>query len=162
MTRSDGPRLHAGRRRASIPLSEPETRAVFLFLMTHPNVGLAQSLDTAVPMILRGPSTERDRGGDVPGGRWRCYKKFDKKGLEITGYPWAGDTYHVYATGAAVGGVNPGAPVEARGATRPSSGTAPTSATSTTACIWYGDEIWNGGRFADYDKDGTHRRVEIA
>ena len=37
------------------PLSEPETKAVFMFLITHPNVAIVQSLDTAVPMILRGP-----------------------------------------------------------------------------------------------------------
>ncbi|MBA3888653.1 MAG: peptidase, partial [Acidobacteria bacterium] len=36
------------------PLSEPETMAVFKFLMTHPNIAIVQSLDTAVPMILRG------------------------------------------------------------------------------------------------------------
>ena len=51
------------------PLSEPETRAVFLFLMTHPNVGLAQSLDTSVPMILRGPSTASSEDGMYPGRR---------------------------------------------------------------------------------------------
>ena len=85
------------------PLSEPETRAVFLFLMTHPNVGLAQSLDTSVPMILRGPSTASSEDGMYPEDA-ALAAKFDQKGMEITGYPWAGDTYHVYATR---GGGNP-------------------------------------------------------
>ena len=50
------------------PLSEPETRAVFQFLLTHPNVAIVQSLDTAVPMILRGPSTST-MTRSAPGGR---------------------------------------------------------------------------------------------
>ena len=110
------------------PLSEPETRAVFSFLMTHPNVGLAQSLDTAVPMLLRGPSTATTEEAMFPEDAALAYK-FDKKGLEITGYPWAGDVYHVYATRA---GVEPDDGRACR-ATRRSSATVPTSATSTTA-----------------------------
>lgn len=35
------------------PLSEPETRAVFTFLMTHPNIYVVNSMDTTVPMHLR-------------------------------------------------------------------------------------------------------------
>ena len=27
--------------------------------------------------------------------------------------------------------------------------------------IWYGDEIWNGGRFTDYDKDGRIDEIEV-
>ncbi len=78
------------------PLSEPETRAVFAFLIRHPNVGVAQSLDTTVPMILRGPSTSKSEESAVPEDL-EILRKFDQKGMEITGYPWAGDTYCVYA-----------------------------------------------------------------
>ena len=85
------------------PLSEPETRAVFMFLMTHPNVAIVQSLDTAVPMILRGPSTSKSEE-TMFAADLELIRKFDAKGLEITGYPWAGDTFHVYATR---GGANP-------------------------------------------------------
>ena len=73
------------------PLSEPETRAVFIFLMTHPNVAIVQSLDTAVPMILRGPSTSKSEE-TMFAADLELIRKFDAKGLEITGYPWAGDT----------------------------------------------------------------------
>ena len=76
------------------PLSEPETKAVFDFLMRHPNVGIAQSLDTSVPMILRGPSTSKSEESMFPEDL-AIIKKFDQKGLEITGYPWAGDTFFI-------------------------------------------------------------------
>jgi hypothetical protein len=136
------------------PLSEPETRAVFLFLMTHPNVGLAQSLDTAVPMILRGPSTASSEDGMYPEDA-ALAAKFDRKGIEITGYPWAGDTYHVYATR---GGGNPMTGEAPRDS--PIFGHGPDFGYSYYGVIWYGDEIWNGGRFTDYDKDGRVDEVE--
>ena len=136
------------------PLSEPETRAVFLFLMTHPNVGLAQSLDTSVPMILRGPSTASTEDGMYPEDAALALK-FDKKGMEITGYPWAGDTYHAYATR---GGVNP-MTGEPRGDS-PIFGHGPDFGYSYYGVIWYGDEIWNGGRFTDYDKNGRVDEIE--
>ena len=136
------------------PLSEPETRAVFLFLMTHPNVGLAQSLDTAVPMILRGPSTASSEEGMYPDDA-ALAATFDRKGMEITGYPWAGDTYHVYATRS---GVNPFTGEPARD--EPIFGHGPDFGYSYYGVIWYGDEIWNGGRFTDYDKNGRVDEVE--
>jgi hypothetical protein len=136
------------------PLSEPETRAVFLFLMTHPNVGLAQSLDTAVPMILRGPSTASSDDGMYPEDA-ALAAKLDRKGMEITGYPWAGDTYHVYATR---GGGNPVTGEPPRDS--PIFGHGPDFGYSYYGVIWYGDEIWNGGRFTDYDKDGRVDEVE--
>ncbi len=137
------------------PLSEPETRAVVLFLLTHPNVGLAQSLDTAVPMILRGPSTSTTDEGMFPEDAALAIK-FDKKGLEITGYPWAGDTYHVYATR---GGPNPttGEPPT----DSPIFGHGPDFGYLYYGVIWYGDEIWNGGRFVDFDKDGRVDELEV-
>ncbi len=139
----------------AFPLSEPETRAVVMFLLTHPNVGLAQSLDTAVPMILRGPSTSATDEGMFPEDA-ALAKKFDKKGLEITGYPWAGDTYHVYATR---GGANPitGEPPS----DSPIFGHGPDFGYLSYGVIWYGDEIWNGGRFVDYDKNGRVEEWEV-
>jgi hypothetical protein len=137
------------------PLSEPETRAVFSFLMTHPNVGLAQSLDTAVPMLLRGPSTATTEEAMFPADAELAYT-FDKKGMEITGYPWAGDVYHVYATRA---GGNPMTGEPARD--NPLFGHGPDFGYLYYGVIWYGDEIWNGGRFVDYDKDGRIDEIEV-
>ena len=137
------------------PLSEPETRATFMFLMTHPNVAIAQSLDTAVPMILRGPSTSRSEETMFPADL-SLIKKFDAKGLEITGYPWAGDTYYVYATR---GGRNPITGDDPR--PTPLFGHGPDFGYSYYGVVWYGNEIWNGGRFTDYDKDGRHDEWEV-
>ena len=137
------------------PLSEPETRAVFLFLMSHPNVAIVQSLDTAVPMILRGPSTSRSDETIFPADL-ELIRKFDAKGLEITGYPWAGDTYDVYATR---GGVNPLTGEAPR--PTPLFGHGPEFGYSSYGAVWYGNEIWNGGRFVDYDKDGRYDDWEV-
>jgi len=141
------------------PLSETETRAVFSFLMTHPNVGAAQSCDTVVPMILRGPSTSRAE-------EWfeedaALYRKFDKVGQEITGYPWAGDTYFDYATrgrGGAPGGAPGGPQAPPRGS--PLFGHGPDFGFLYFGVPWYGNEIWNGGRYEDYDKNGRVDEIE--
>jgi hypothetical protein len=137
------------------PLSEPETRAVFMFLLTHPNVAIVNSLDTAVPMILRGPSTSKSAETMFPADL-ELIRRFDAKGLEITGYPWAGDTYDVYATR---GGVNPltGEPPRPT----PLFGHGPDFGYSSYGVVWYGNEIWNGGRFVDYDKDDRHDDWEV-
>jgi hypothetical protein len=137
------------------PLSEPETRAVFLFLMAHPNVATVQSLDTAVPMILRGPSTSKSEESMFPADL-ELIRKFDAKGLEITNYPWAGDTYDVYATR---GGADPitGDPPRPT----PLFGHGPDFGYLFYAAVWYGNEIWNGGRFVDYDKDGRYDEWEV-
>ena len=137
------------------PLSEPETRAVFLFLMTHPNIAIVKSLDTAVPMILRGPSTSKSEE-TMFAADLELIRKFDAKGLEMTGYPWAGDTYDVYATR---GGANPSTGEPAR--PTPLFGHGPDFGYSFYGAVWYGNEIWNGGRFVDYDKDSRHDEWEV-
>ena len=138
------------------PLSETETRAVFLFMMTHPNVAAAQTLDTAVPMILRGPSTERDEVAMTPDDL-ALFRKFDKKAQEITGYARAGDVYHEYATGGRrVDPVTGEGPRD-----QPLFGHSPDFGYSYFGVPWYGDEIWNGGRFVDYDKDGRVDEYEV-
>lgn len=137
------------------PLSEPETRAVFLFLMAHPNVAIVQSLDTAVPMILRGPSVSRS-DETIFARDLELIRKFDAKGREMTGYPWAGDTYETYATR---GGVNPltGEPPRPT----PLFGHGPDFGYSYYGAVWYGNEIWNGGRFVDYDGDRRYDDWEL-
>lgn len=129
------------------PLSEPETRAVFSFLMEHPNVAIVQSLDTAIPMILRGPSVQTSEEGMFPEDL-TLIREFDKKGLSFTDYPWAGDVYKVYATRV------PSDPLTGRvSREEPLFGHGPDFGYSYYGTIWYGNEIWNGGRFKDYDGD---------
>ena len=45
----------------AFPLSEIETRSVVVFLLENPNVSVANSMDTRVPMHLRAPSTSPGR-----------------------------------------------------------------------------------------------------
>ena len=79
----------------------------------------------------------------------KWYEYFDQKGLEITNYPWAGDVYHDFQTRSKV---NPrtGDP------TKPSPlfGHGPDFGYFYYGSIWYGDELWNGGRMRDYNEDG--------
>lgn len=121
------------------PLSEIETRAVVTFLLSHPNVSIANSMDTSVPMHLRPPSTspsdERMYPEDLA-----LYKTFDQKGKEITGYARAGDVYVDYSGGR-------GSPIFGHG---------PDFGYWYYGAIWYGDELYDGGRsIGDYNKDGV-------
>ena len=139
------------------PLSEPETKAVFDFLMRRPHISVVNSLDTSVPMILRGPSTSKSEESIFPEDL-EYLRKFDQKGLEITGYPWAGDTYFVYANRGRAGSTPP---PNAQG--QPLFGHGPEFGYLYYGAIWYGNEIWNGGRLreADANGDGTTEDIEL-
>jgi len=136
------------------PLSEPETRSFVLFLLTHPNIGIVNSMDTSVPMHLRGPSTskseERMYTQDLA-----ILKYFDKEGQKITNYPWAGDTYFDYRTRRKVNTVT-------GDSTRPSPlfGHGPDFGYWYYGSIWYGDELWCSGAVKDYDNDGEYNEYD--
>jgi hypothetical protein len=76
------------------------------------------------------------------------YKHMDSVGIAITGYPWAGDVYRTYAT---------------RGGGQPQAlyGHGPDWGYFQYGAIWYGDELWNGGRERDYDGNGTITQYEV-
>ncbi len=126
------------------PLSEIETRSVVLFLLENPNVSVANTMDTAVPMHLRAPSTspgpERMYPEDLA-----YYEYFDSVGVSITGYPWAGDVYHDYSTRNRDADPMSGSPLF---------GHSPDFGYWYYGAIWYGDELWNGGDFPDLNGDG--------
>jgi hypothetical protein len=124
------------------PLSEPETRSVVLWLLSNPNVSVVNSMDTRVPMHLRPPSTSKSQERMYPEDL-RHYQHFDSVGLRITGYPWAGDVYHTYATRN-----DPD-----RGGS-PLFGHGPDFGYWYYGAIWYGDELWNGGILRDENDDG--------
>jgi len=134
------------------PLSEPETRAVVLWLLQHPNVSVSNSMDTSVPMHLRGPSTCEEEECMFPADR-KLFLHFDSLGITRTGYPWAGNTYRTYATRFAR------TPEEAR----PEAlyGHGPDWGYFQFGAIWYGDELWNGGRERDYNGDGRWDQYEV-
>lgn len=124
------------------PLSEPETRAVFTFLMTHPNIYVVNSMDTTVPMHLRPPSTSPSEERMYPEDlKWYIY--FDDLARKVTGYERAGDVYNDYGNG------------------QPLFGHGPDFGYWYYGAIWYGDELWNGGRHKDYDGDGDKDQIDM-
>jgi hypothetical protein len=138
------------------PLSETETRAVVLFLLQHPNVSIGQTLDTTIPMLLRPPSTSRSEESMFPDDL-KLYESFDREGSKITGYPNAGDVYWTYANLENIYMEEP-AGKEKKGA--PLFGHSPDFGYFYYGAIWYGDELWCGGRVKDYDGDGKITEVE--
>jgi hypothetical protein len=118
------------------PLSEVETRSLVVFVLEHPNISVMNTMDTTVPMHLRPPSTSPSEERMYPEDL-ALYEYFDEKGKEITGYERAGDVYQDYGRG------------------RPLFGHSPDFGYWYYGAIWYGDELWNGGRVGDYDGDET-------
>lgn len=164
------------------PLSEPETRYVVLFLLQHPNVSVVQTMDTTVPMLLHGPSTSKMDESMFPEDL-KIYRHFDQEGKKLTGYERAGDTYYDYSVGnraqrGAAGRAPAGAPAAPpRGGERgegpgpegafemspngsPLFGHSPDFGYLYYGAVWYGDELWNGGRLQDYDGDGRVTTLE--
>ena len=133
------------------PLSEPEIHSFVIFLLKHPNISIVNSMDTSVPMHLRGPSTSKSEERMYPEDL-AIYKYFDSEGKNITGYPWAGDTYYDYRTRWKFDPVtgDPTIPV-------PLFGHGPDFGYWYYGSIWYGDELWcSYGAVIDYDKDGIY------
>jgi hypothetical protein len=141
------------------PLSEAETRAVVLFLLQHPNVSIGQTMDTAVPMHLRPPSTSRSEESMFPADL-ALYRYFDEQGKKITGYPYAGDVFWDFARATSdYRGGDEDDEEEPTG--RPLFGHSPDFGYLYYGAIWYGDELWSGGKVVDYDKDGKISEVEV-
>lgn len=126
------------------PLSETETRATVMFVLQNPNISVVNSMDTRVPMHLRPPSTSKGEERMYPEDL-RLYEYFDSVGLSFTNYPWAGDVYWTYA--------NRNRPEEEQRGS-PLFGHGPDFGYFYYGAIWYGDELWNGGIFADENDDG--------
>lgn len=124
------------------PLSETETRSVVTFLLTHPNIYVVNSMDTSVPMHLRGPSTSGSEERMYPEDlKW--YRYFDELGKKITGYERAGDVYNDYGGGS------------------PLFGHGPDFGYWYFGSLWYGDEIWNSGRFGDLNGDSITDQIDM-
>jgi Zinc carboxypeptidase len=147
------------------PLSETETRAVVLFLLQHPNVSVGQTMDTSVPMHLRPPSTSRSEESMFPEDL-KLYRYFDQEGKKITGYPYAGDVYWDYANAGRDSGdrramaAEMGFEIPAEPQGFPLFGHSPDFGYFQYGAVWYGDELWNGGRMKDYDGDGRVTDLE--
>jgi hypothetical protein len=106
----------------------------------------------------------------------KIYKYFDEEGKKITGYRSAGDTYWDYANQGRGSremfrGAEPppgagGRPPETAAAQEreprgsPLFGHSPDFGYLYYGAVWYGDELWNGGRVKDYDGDGRVTELE--
>jgi len=117
------------------PLSEPEIYSFVMWTLTHPHISVVNHMDTSAPFHLRGPSTSSQHA--------RMYEEdlelffyFDSLGMSITGYPGAGSVYDDFIGGTPLFGHGPDYGYFYYGA------------------IWYGDELWNNGRFGDFNDDG--------
>jgi len=121
------------------PLSEPEVRNIVVYLMQHPNINTVETYDTTVPMLLRPPSMGDDRLMHPSDEAW--YLEYDRVGSDITGYERTGNVFRDYGGG------------------RPLFGHSPDFGYFAYGVIWYGDELWNGGRM-DYDGDGESTAEE--
>ncbi len=130
------------------PLSEIETRSTVLWLLSHPNISVVNSLDTRVPMHLRPPSTSSSEESMFLKDRL-IYEYYDSLGMTITGYPWAGDVYETYSTRGKVNRLT-GDPLKPN----PLFGHGPDFGYFYYGAVWYGDELWNNGAMKDYDGDG--------
>jgi len=132
------------------PLSETETRATALWMLSHPNISVVNSMDTRVPMHLRPPSTSKSEERMYPEDL-AYYKKYDELGLSITNYPWAGDVYETYMTRYKTNRFtgDPSKP-------EPLFGHGPDFGYFYFGSIWYGDELWNNGAMKDYDNNGEY------
>ena len=137
------------------PLSENETRSVVVFLLQHPNVSIGQTMDTAVLMHLRPPSTSHSEESMFPEDL-KLYRYFDEQGEKITGYPYTGDVYWDFAGR----GHEPKEAREEERKGRPLFGHSPDFGYFYYGAIWYGDELWSGGRVKDYDNDKARSKSE--
>jgi hypothetical protein len=142
------------------PLSEPETRAVVLFLLEHPNVSVGQTMDTAVPMHLRPPSTSRS-SDSMFAEDLALYRYFDERGKKITGYPYAGDVFWDFANATSDYREFREEDEEEESKGRPLFGHSPDFGYFYYGAIWYGDELWSGGKVVDYDRDGKIDELEV-
>jgi len=75
------------------PLSEPETRAMTDFIVSHKNISIAVYGHTFSGVLLRPSASAADT--ELPTGDLRMYKLMGRKGEAITGYP-ALSTFHDY------------------------------------------------------------------
>jgi hypothetical protein len=110
-------------------------------------------MDTAAWMHLRPPSTSASEESILPKDL-ALYKHFDAVGKSKTGYKDAGDVFHDYARR------DPNPITGELGDDTPLFGHSPDFGYFFFGAIWYGDELWNGGRIKDYDGDGTIDRWE--
>ena len=97
----------------------------------------------------------------------KIFQYFDIEGKKITGYPNAGDTYWDYVANIGRGdremrtmAAEMGFEIPREPQGQPLFGHSPDFGYLYYGSVWYGDELWNGGRVKDYDGDGRVTDLE--
>jgi len=126
------------------PYSEPEIRSLFQFLLANPNVSITNTMHTAVPMILRGPSSSATAESVFTFDQLYMYD-FDQKGLDLTGYKWAGDTHEIYMS-RGVTGIDPWEAEKIILRQQDILGHSLDWGYFEYGAFWYGDELWGNMR----------------
>jgi len=143
------------------PLSEPEIQCFVLFLLTHPNISIVNSMHSQCGAHLHGPSTskseERMYQEDLA-----LYHYFNREGKKITGYLFAGDMpdYRISRETLLLPSHDrqqrPPADPDDPGKFSPSFGHGPDFGYWYYGSIWYGDELYaTYGATRDYDGNGV-------
>lgn len=91
-------------------------------------------------------------------GDLALYRYFDEQGKKITGYPYAGDVFWDFAK--ATSDYRDWDDEDEEPGGRPLFGHSPDFGYFSYGAIWYGDELWSGGKVVDYDKDGKISELE--
>lgn len=82
---SDWQPNHIQRGASEFPFSEPETSAIGMFILAHPNIAGVQSFHNSGGMILRGPGADY-KGSSYPSEDNRVYDEIGKIGEDLLPY----------------------------------------------------------------------------
>jgi hypothetical protein len=124
------------------PLSEPETRASYLFFMTHPNISVIQGMHTSIPMYLHPPATSHPEESMFPVDS-AYYDYLDSEATRLSGFIPAGDAYHDYPR---------------YGGDVPMFGNGADLSYFALGAVGYGDELWGYlacMKSTDFNGDGV-------
>ncbi|KAF0194707.1 MAG: carboxypeptidase [Bacillota bacterium] len=124
------------------PFSEPETRAVGDFFLSHPNIAVALSYHTSGGIILRPRCAGADK--TIASTDLAAMKAIGERGKELTGYP----TWSIFESFT----VNPN---------RPSAGSFIDFSFDNLGIVCFATELWDMAGRADLPKRTLKQLVEL-
>jgi hypothetical protein len=144
------------------PLSEPEIRCFVLFLLSHPNISVVNSMHSQAGAHMHGPSTSKSEESMHPEDL-AFYQHFDSEGKKISGYLFAGDLvdYRISRETLLLPShdrqQSPRPDSEIPSKFSPSFGQGPDFGYWFYGSIWYSDELYvTYGVTRDYDNNGVY------
>ncbi|MFC1538705.1 M14 family metallopeptidase [Candidatus Latescibacterota bacterium] len=144
------------------PLSEPEIQCFVLFLLSHPNISIVNSMHSQAGAITHGPSTSESKESMFSEDE-QLYRHFDREGKKITGYHFAGDMaeYRISRDTLLLHShdrqLSPEVMATVPRNFSPSFGQGPDFGYFFYGSIWYSDELYQTyGAEKDYDNNGIY------